>query len=243
MAANGLYSSALALSTNDWLEQLTTDIPFLTIGIVALAALTCLLLTERLSIPASYIHLSAFLAFAGAIFDFARLLQEAKVPRLNSMSTSSPGQFPLIVVREVNFSLSISLNYLFFFVYLGRPPRREISLVPTGEQIRARRDSPARWSYWGVSGYLLQATLGAGIVGVAVLSIIWRVNGTASGGIYRADSLLQGILSLVFLGKILLNTYLSPLTPRWKTVRDYAPVVVSLFLRFGIVITNEFCGE
>ncbi|KAG8788890.1 hypothetical protein FRC19_000179 [Serendipita sp. 401] len=242
MAANGLYSSALALSTNDWLEQLTTDIPFLTIGIVALAALTCLLLTERLSIPASYIHLSAFLAFAGAIFDFARLLQEAKVPRSNSISTSNPGQFPLIVVREVNFSLSISLNYLFFFVYLGRPPRREISLVPTGEQIRARRDSPARWSYWGVSGYLLQATLGAGIVGVAVLSIIWRVNGTASGGIYRADSLLQGILSLVFLGKILLNTYLSPLTPRWKTVRDYAPVVVSLFLRFGIVITNEFCA-
>ncbi|CAG7847717.1 SubName: Full=Uncharacterized protein {ECO:0000313/EMBL:CCA67875.1} [Serendipita indica DSM 11827] len=239
----GIYSSALSITDNDWVEQLTTDIPFLTIGIVALAALTLLLTTTRLSIPAVCIILSAFLAFSGAIFDFSRLLQEAKSsPPPQSDDTSTPRQFPLVVLREVNLALSISLNYFFFFVYLGRPPRGEARLVEFSPLSPSKRMSPSRWAYWGVTGYLLQAILAASIIAVAVLGIIWRIGGRAAGLVYKADHLLEAILALAFLGKVCLNVFLSPLTPRWKTARNYLPVIYALSTRLGIVITSEFCA-
>ena len=152
-------------------------------------------------------------------------------------------QFPLIVLREVNLALSISLNYFFFFVYLGRPPRGEARLVEFSPLSSSRRISPSRWSYWGVTGYILQAILAAGIIAVAVLGIIWRLGGKATGSIYKADYLLQAVLALAFLGKICLNVFLSPLTPRWKTARDYLPVITALSSRLGIVLASEFCGS
>jgi hypothetical protein len=93
-------------------------------------------------------------------------------------------------------------------------------------------------------GLLAQGVLGSSILAVAVLEVIWRITGkTKDNKIYVADGILQGILCLSFLGKIVLNTYLSPLIPRWKTLRDYSPLIFALSIRLGIAITNEFSGK
>ena len=168
--------------------------------------------------------------------DFARLLQEAKT--LDDKNT-----FAIKILREVNFSLSIALNYFFFLIFLGRPPRGEVKLVNVADRARARRDSPSRWAYWGLPGYVLQALLGATVVSVAILEMIWRVSGNAGGTIYMANGIVQGVLSVAFLGKTFLNTYLSPLSPRWKTARDYLPVIFALSTRLAIVLASEFCSK
>ncbi|PVG04628.1 hypothetical protein CPB86DRAFT_720926 [Serendipita vermifera] len=226
-----IYSSDLLLTQNAWLEQVTTDIPFLTIGIVAIAAGTTLLLTQRLSIPAGCILISAFIAFNGAILDYARLLQVVN-PAPDSGSTA------IVVLREVCLAISISLNYLFFLLYLGRPPRGEFAL---NDRARARQQSPSAWAYWGIFGYITQAILFGGTIAVAVLEVIWRVSSRPPSGVYMADGILQGILAAAFLGKTFLNAYLSPLRPKWKTFRNYLPIILALSLRLGIVLASEFC--
>lgn len=173
--------------------------------------------------------------------DFVRLLQIAK--DTNASNPANSGPFALVVLREISLSLSISLNYLFFLIYLGRPPRGEVKLVNPADRARARRESPSRWSYWGIFGYMAQGALGAAIVAVAVLEVIWRVTEKAKGNIYMADGIIQGVLSISFLGKVLLNTYLSPLVPRWKTARDYSPVISALAIRLGIILASEFCSK
>jgi hypothetical protein len=162
-------------------------------------------------------------------------LQEAKTPE-------DEGTFAIKILREVNFSLSIALNYLFFLTFLGRPPRGELKLANVADRARARRDSPSQWAYWGITGYLFQAIFGASITSVAVLEIIWRISGNAGSVVYVANGIIQGVLSVAFLGKIFLNTYLSPLSPRWRTARDYLPVILALFTRLGIVLASEFCS-
>lgn len=174
------------------------------------------------------------------ISDFARLLLVAKQPDTTSIVNSGP--FAIVVLREISYSLSISLNYLFFLVYLGRPPRGEVQLVGPAERARARRESPARWAYWGVVGYLAQGVLAAAIVAVAVLGVIWRVTANPKGVIYMTNGVIEGVLSISFLGKVLLNAWLSPLTPQWKTIRNYSPLIFALATRLGIILTSEFCS-
>lgn len=174
--------------------------------------------------------------------DFARLLQVAKDTTNSNPANSGP--FALVVLREISFALSISLNYLFFLVYLGRPPRGELKLFAIPDRARARRESPSRWPYWGLFGFLAQGVLGSSILAVAILEVIWRITGKAKGNkSYVADGILQVILSLSFLVKIVLNTYLSPLIPRWKTLRDYSPLIFALSTRLGIALAGEFSSK
>jgi hypothetical protein len=145
-----------------------------------------------------------------------------------------------VVLREVCFAISISLNYLFFLLYLGRPPRGEFAL---NDRARARQQSPSAWAYWGIFGYIAQGILFAGTISVAVLEVIWRVSARPRSRVYMADGIIQGILAAAFLGKTFLNAYLSPLRPKWKTFRNYLPVILALSLRLGIVLASEFCSE
>jgi hypothetical protein len=84
--------------------------------------------------------------------------------------------------------------------------------------------------------------LGTSITSVAVLEIIWRISGNAGSVVYMANGIIQGVLSVAFLGKTFLNIYLSPLTPRWRTARDYLPIILALFARLGIILASEFCS-
>lgn len=166
-------------------------------------------------------------------------MQEAKA-RPNG---GASGTFAITVLREVNFSLSTALNYFYFLLFLGRPPRGELTLANPADRARARRESPSRWAYWGIFGYLTLVVLGASIVSAVVLEMIWRISSNPGGTIYVASGIIQGVLCLAFLGKVLLNTYLSPLSPRWKTMRDYLPIILALSARLGIVLASEFCGR
>lgn len=138
-------------------------------------------------------------------------------------------------------SISTALGFFFFLLYLGRPPRGEVALVPLDERARARRRSPSSWGHWGLTGYAIEIFIGANIVAITVLQIIWRVTGNMRGPIYMADGVIQGVVTLSFFAKVVLNSYFSPLKPIWNTLRDYSPVIVALCLRLSVVIANEFC--
>lgn len=168
--------------------------------------------------------------------DFARLLQNAK-------GIEDPDLTSIINLREISISLSIALNYLFFLFFVDRPPRGEVNLAPRSERDRVSQESPSRWAYWGVPGYTIQAILAAQIVAITVLEMFWRITKSAGGRIYLADGIVEGVLCVAFLGKLFLNTYLSPLMPRWKTARDYSPVIIALLTRLAILLTSAFCSK
>lgn len=161
----------------------------------------------------------------------------------NAKGVDDPSLTSIINLREVSFSLSIAFNYLFFLFFVDRPPRGEVNLAPPSERDRVSRESPARWAYWGTTGYVIQASLAAQIVAVAVLEMFWRITRRAGGKVYLASGIVEGVLSVAFLGKVFLNCYSSPLMPRWKTARDYSPVIIALVTRLAIVLASEFCSK
>lgn len=86
-----------------------------------------------------------------------------------------------------------------------------------------------------------------GAIAVGVSQSIWRL-AFAFGlvrftSVYRADAILQIIMSGLFILKLAGNTYLSPLTPRWRTARDYIPVATAMSIGLGIAVGNLMCSR
>jgi hypothetical protein len=161
----------------------------------------------------------------------------------NAKGVDDPSLRGIVILREVSISTSVAFNYLFFFFFVDRPPRGEVKLAPRSERERVSRESPSRWAYWGTTGYLIQAFIAAQIAALCVLEMFWRITKKPGGKVYLADGIVEGVLSVAFLGKIFLNCYLSPLMPRWKTARDYSPVILALLTRLAIVLASEFCSK
>lgn len=131
------------------------------------------------------------------------------------------------------------------------PPRGEISVLPTPGRSRT---SPimddefhsGSWGRWGITGVLAKYALLMGTIAVGVTQAIWRL-GFSFGllrftGVYRADAILQLVMSALFLLKLGGNSYISPLMPRWRTVRDYLPVATAISFGLGIAIGNLLCS-
>lgn len=130
-------------------------------------------------------------------------------------------------------------TYFFYLTYLGRPPYGELDNVPQERRREARNNSPVAWGASGFLGSFAYVVLAGAIFAVAILQVMWRlffVN--PANGLYRADGIVQIVLSLAFFVKLWLNVWLSPLTPRWKTFRNYAPVTVSISISLTIAILN-----
>lgn len=193
--------------------------------------------------------MSIVIAFVASIFDLSQLIRRGSYNTQNHLGFSSVKT--LISLREVGFALSVTLRYLFFWSFIKEPPRGELPLLPLPDNrrpnfISLESDSTIHsgsWKKWSALGVILNWGLLLGTVAILVLQILWRLvtpfmNG---GAVYLTESGLEIILSATFVLKLLANAYLSPLTPRWKTVRDYSPAIVALMINAGVGAGNIFC--
>ena len=126
----------------------------------------------------------------------------------------------------------------FYLIYLGRPPYGELDIIPRNKRREAQKNSPAAWGTSGYLGSFAYMLLAGAIFAVAILQVMWRLFLNPGNRVYRAGGILEVFLSVAFLVKLWLNVQSSPLTPRWKTFRNYAPVTVSIFINLSISILN-----
>ena len=153
-------------------------------------------------------------------------------------TTTSETLNGFFVAQEVFLVIALVFTLFFYLTYLGRPPYGELDIVPPNKRREARRNSPAAWEASGFLGSFTYVLLAGAIFAVAILQVMWRLVVNPANGVYRAAGIMEVLLSVTFLVKLLLNVRVSPLTPGWKTFRNYAPVTISIFINLTIAILN-----
>lgn len=140
--------------------------------------------------------------------------------------------------EEVLLVITVVFTFFFYLSYLGRPPYGELDRVPQSKRKEARNKSRAAWGASGLPGSLAYVILAGAIFTVAILQVIWRLFTVPPNGVYLADGIIEILLYVAFFVKLWLNVWSSPLTPRWKTFRNYAPVTISILIGLIISILN-----
>lgn len=239
----GQFPSSLTIVGDSSTEKLIADIPFYSVGILAFGVATFFFVMNRMQKHVFDVLLAAFLAFISALLDFGQLI-------IISRGVFTGAVFPLRIARELGYAVSFGMRFFFFWRFVAMPPRGEIAILPTPG--RSNRSFAAdeefhsgSWGRWGITGVMAKYALLVGTVAIGVTQSIWRL-GFAFGlirftSVYRADAILQIVMSGLFILKLVGNSYLSPLTPRWRTVRDYIPVATAMSIGLGIAIGNLLC--
>ena len=142
------------------------------------------------------------------------------------------------MAQEVFLVIALVFTFFFYLIYLGRPPYGELDTVPRNKRQEARKNSPAAWGASGFLGSFAYMLLAGAIFTVAILQVMWRLVMNPANSVYLAAGVMEVLLSVAFLVKLLFNVRLSPLTPAWKTFRNYAPVTISIFINLTIAILN-----
>jgi hypothetical protein len=198
---------------------------------------------------AFYVFASVIVAFVGSVLDVGQVLLRGKVGTDSDTDISTV--LPLLIARELTLSMSIGIRFLFFWTFVLQPPRGEHRLL-------SKVDSPdskpsflwlgsdihsGSWARWGYAGGLLKYGLLLAVFTIPILQILWRVVADFSriGPVYNADSSLEIAISALFVVKLFVNVWLSPLIPRWKTIRDYLPAFSALFIGLGVGVGNILC--
>jgi hypothetical protein len=240
------------------------DIPLFCIGLLAFAIFTFFLVMKRVNLyvyyPSSssvvlfkispfprlviYLYSSSLLAFTAAIFDLSQILAQVRpnadkgaVPRPVSVSG-------LIITREIGHALSFGFRFIFFWTFVARRPRGEPPPIPPEDRDKEynprEHSHSASWQRWGILGITLKWVLLVASISIPILQIVWRdVPGLNQfGGVYTAEATLEIVVSALFILKLLLNVSLSPLTPRWRSLRSYAAPLLALLISSGLGIGN-----
>ena len=198
-----------------------------------------------------YIHLAVLFAFIAAIFDLSQIFHRGYWDTMYDLNISSVMVF--IIFRDLGHSLSFGFRFLFFWAFVSEPPRGELPFVPVPDNRRPNFISldseevlhSGNCGRYKLLGLLTKWLLLLLVIAVAVLQALWRlVNAFRMiGPVYITESGIEIGLSAVFIVKIIANTLMSPLRPRWHTFRDYSPVILSLLIGMGIAIGNLLCCE
>ena len=189
------------------------------------------------------------MAFVGSVLDVGQVLIRGRVATDSDTDVSSV--LTLLVARELAFSLSIGIRFLFFWTFVWQPPRGENRLP---SRVNSREYKPSflwlgsdihsnSWIRCHYVGRLLKYGLLLAVLAIPIFQILWRVAADFSriGPVYNVDSSLEIALSVLFVMKLFVNAGLSPLTPRWKTIRDYFPAIFALLISMGVGIGNILC--
>lgn len=200
---------------------------------------------------AVYLYLSVVLAFVAAVLDLMQISDRG-------IDHTSAGQglssvMSLIIAQQICLALSIGTRYLFLWAFVCQPPLGELALFPLEDThkpnfIRLETSSSLHsgsWARWGVFGAVMKYTLLVMALGITVLQALWRVcyQFFGFGPVYDVDATLEIVVSSLFIMKLLANMFLSPLEPRWKTFRDYAPMIIALFINGGLGVGDILCCE
>jgi hypothetical protein len=188
--------------------------------------------SSRLSVV---LYLTVFFAFTASIFDLSQILTRGR-----SNTDNGKGVTGLIAAREILYAISVSLRFLFFWLFVAEPPRGEIvKHIPSANLFIEETHSGA-WGRWGIPGLILKWALLAVTFAIGVLQIIWRVVPSANmfGPVYGADAAMEIVVSALFVIKLLLNTLITPITPRSKTLRRYTTMIIALVINLGLGVGN-----
>jgi hypothetical protein len=148
----------------------------------------------------------------------------------------------LITAREVGLALSVGFLYLFLWCLVAECPRGEEPAsydLKVGYRPRDHAHS-ASWKRWGILGLLLKWSLLGLSFSIPILQIAWRVSApdVRFGSVYIAEATIEVVVSALFILKLFLNMFLSPLTPWWRPVRSSAAPTVALLISGGLGIGN-----
>jgi len=203
------------------------------------AVFTFFLVMKRINLVAIYLYSSALLAFAAAILDLAQILAGGSSNTDNGLDPNTVAG--LTNTREVGFALSFGFRYLFLWKFVAqRPPGEPRSpQSPPDSQGIVPEDSShsSSWERWGVLGVLLKWGLLASVISIPILQIVWRI-ATRFGPVYIAESTVEIVVSALFIIKLLLNVFLSLISPRWRPLRSYLFPIIALLLSLSVGAGN-----
>ncbi|EGO02379.1 hypothetical protein SERLA73DRAFT_71505 [Serpula lacrymans var. lacrymans S7.3] len=242
------FSPSLTISDSCAINLIFSDIPFISIGILAFGISFFFILVKRFVLVAICIYFSVFFAFSASILDLGQLVAHG----LKGVEPADIGATrPLLQGREVFLAISVGLRFLFYWIFVAEAPRGESQPNPVPNRswtdflvIEAKEGCHSgSWDRWGLTGHILKLVLFAASIAILVLQILWRIVSSFHyyGPIYAADTSLELVASILFILKLILNTSISPVTPRWRTLREYSVPIVALFLNAGIAIGNLIC--
>ncbi|TFK41025.1 hypothetical protein BDQ12DRAFT_678762 [Crucibulum laeve] len=229
------------LSDDSALEFIISDIPFFCIGLTAIAIFTFFLFMRQVSLLSVYLYTASLLGFIAAILDLSQILVRGRANVARGIGLEAVSGF--LVARELFLALSIGFLYLYLWSFVALCPRGECRTRPDLLKMRynAREHAhSASWKRWGILGMILQWTTLAASISIPLLQILWRIVSAQHtyGSLYIAESTIETVLSAIFILKLLLNIFLSPVTPRWLPLRMYIVPIVSLMLSAGLGVGN-----
>ncbi|RDB28900.1 hypothetical protein Hypma_015388 [Hypsizygus marmoreus] len=229
---------SLTLSDDSALESVLSDIPFLCVGLMAFGVFTFVLFLKRVNLVAIYLYVSSFLAFAAAILDLGNIL----TTNWDSTSSDADSASALVVAREVGLALSLGFSYLFLWHLVAQSFLHQ---VPSHDDVPSETSSTklahgASWERWGVFGLLFKWSLLGLTFAITILQIFWRISmpNARFGTVYIAEATIEVIVSALFMLKLVLNVFLSPLTPWWRPMRTAVAPIVALLISAGLGLGN-----
>jgi len=237
----GLSPISLTLSDDSAIESVLTDIPFFCVGLMTFGVFTFVLILKRVNITAIYLYTSSFLAFAAGIFDLGHVLSQGRAKL--TTGTGSDTSSGLVTVREIGLALSLGFNFIFLWHLVAQCPRNE-RYRTTNNMKSGANPAPyihsASWKRWGFIGLLLQWSLLGLSFSIPVLQIVWRITppNLRFGTVYIAEATIEVVTSALFILKIFLNIFLSPLTPLWRPVQSNIAPLVALSISTGLGLGN-----
>ncbi|KAI0318487.1 hypothetical protein OF83DRAFT_943969 [Amylostereum chailletii] len=239
-----LFPSFLSFvdGSNSTAECLLADIPVIAAGLLGLGVLTFFLVMKKLTLATIFLFSSTlFLSFA-PILDLSQILIRGQV----DAPTTSVAVAPLMVTREVFYSISAGLRFLFFWALVAQCPRGEVSPAkgpPSPGKVPVLLSTfghSGSWSRWGVIGILLKWTLAGASVAIFLLQILWRdvQEFHNLGTVYATEGGLEIVVSAVLIVKLLLNTSIAETPSRWRTFLHYTPIIAALSFGMALGIGN-----
>ncbi|KAF5375116.1 hypothetical protein D9758_000144 [Tetrapyrgos nigripes] len=232
---------SISLSDDAAIEQLLSDIPNCMVFCFFGVSTFWLFMRKRVNLLAILIYLATFLAFLAGILDLIQILARGPVNIDKGLGIDTSITV-VMNTREVLLSLGRGAIFLFFWQFIAEKPRGEPPpnpmLATNNRTSYGPRDDThsASWRRWGVLGWILQYGLLLASVSIPVLQIIWRI--INSDTIYVVESTIEVIVTGLFLLKVFLNIFLSPLTPWWKPFRFYMIPILALLFNLALSIGN-----
>lgn len=185
---------------------------------------------------------SVLTAFTASVLDVGQVLIRGSAA--TNADTKVDLVLPYLIAREVLLAVSIGFRFLYYMLLVSSPPYGERTRRPQTQDVIPnflRMDTEARsgrWMRWGLAELVLKYALLAATVAFTVLQLLWRLIAKFSndGGLYRADAIIEIAMPVIVILKLLANTWISRLKPRWKTVRNYLPPIFALLFRLAVAI-------
>jgi hypothetical protein len=139
----------------------------------------------------------------------------------------------IVNTREVGLSLALFFRYLFYWTFISERPRGEPP-PPRNTSGNHSHWHSADWRRWGYIGFALRWTLLAGTISIPILEMIWRLAVRRYDTVYMVSATIQIVSSSLFVLKLFLNIFLTPVSPWWRLLRYYLVPFTALLLNIGV---------